>query len=99
MKSEMSNKKQDEILEKEEGHHHEVADRMTKLENINYDLVNENCELRENFLELKTHSMKYNLIFSGIQQTDHENENTEAVLKHFNRTELDVGNVGDIWVS
>lgn len=89
-------KNQDEILEKEEGHHHEVADRMAKLENINYDLENENCELRENFLELKTHSMKYNLIFSGIQQTDHENENTEAVLKHFIHTELDVGNVGDI---
>jgi hypothetical protein len=54
--------KQDDILEKEEGHHHEVADRMTKLENLNYDLVNENCELREHFLELKPHSMKYNLI-------------------------------------
>ena len=40
--------------------------------------------------------MKYNLIFSGIQQTDNENENTEAVLKHFIHTELDVGNVGDI---
>jgi hypothetical protein len=40
--------------------------------------------------------MKYNLIFSGIQQTDHENENTEAVLKYFIHTELDVGNVGDI---
>lgn len=40
--------------------------------------------------------MKYNLIFSGIQQTDHENENTEAVLKYFIHTELYVGNVGDI---
>ena len=30
-------KNQDETLEKEEGHHHEVADRLTKLENINYD--------------------------------------------------------------
>jgi hypothetical protein len=47
MKSEISKKKQDEIIEKEEGHHHEVEDRMTKLENIIYHLVNENCELRE----------------------------------------------------
>jgi hypothetical protein len=69
---------------------------MTKLENINYDLKNENCELKENFLQLKTHSIKYNLIFSGIQQTDHESENTEAVLKHFIHTELEIGNVGDI---
>jgi len=45
-----------------------------------------------NFLQLKTHSIKYNLIFSGIQQTDHENENTEAVLKHF----IQIGNVEDI---
>ena len=82
--------KQDEILEKDEGRNHELADRMTKLENINYDLKNENCELKENFLQLKTHSIKYNLIFSGIQQTDHENENTEAVLKHFIHTELEM---------
>jgi hypothetical protein len=32
MKSEISNKKQDEILEKEEGHHHEVADRREYVE-------------------------------------------------------------------
>ena len=49
MKSEISKKKQDEIIEKEEGYHHEVADRMTILENIIYHLVNGNCELRESF--------------------------------------------------
>ena len=47
MKSEISNKKQHEILEKEEGHHHEVADRMTKIEYTNYELVNEIIEQRE----------------------------------------------------
>ena len=40
--------------------------------------------------------MKYNLIFSGIQQTDQENENTEAVLKHFIHTELEIENVGTL---
>jgi len=40
--------------------------------------------------------MKYNLIFSGIQQTDMENQNTETVLKHFVHTDIDISNVSDI---
>jgi hypothetical protein len=30
------------------------------------NLEKENLDLQEQFLELKTHSMKYNLIFTGI---------------------------------
>ena len=84
------------ILDHEEHHHHEIADRMTNLENINYDLEQENRELREDLLKLQTHSMKYNLIFSGIKQDDGENENTEAALRHFLVTELEMSNVSEI---
>lgn len=55
---------------------------MTTLECLNFDVEAENRELNEELLKLKSHSMKYNLIFSGIQQTDMESQNTETVLKH-----------------
>jgi hypothetical protein len=40
---------------------------------------------------MQTHTMKYNLIFGGIEQTalDYEEE-TEAVLKEFIKTELEI---------
>ena len=71
------------ILAVEEEHHHNIEDRVRKLELGNRELENENIELKENFIKLQSHSMKYNLISSGIQQRDNENENTETVLKEF----------------
>ena len=62
------------ILAVEEEHHHNIEDRVRKLELGNRELENENIELREKFIKLQSHSMKYNLIFSGIQQRDNENE-------------------------
>ena len=85
-----------EILDIEERHHNEIADRMTVLENKTYDLETENFELKENLLKQQSHSMKYNLIFGGISDKEFETENTEAVLKHFLMTELDIKNVADI---
>ena len=38
--------------------------------------------------------MKYDLIFGGISDANFETEDTEAVLRHFLHTELDVSNVG-----
>jgi len=69
---------------------------MTTLKCLNFDVEAENREFKEELLKLKSHSMKYNLIFSGIQQTDMENQNTETVLKHFVHTDLDISNVSDI---
>jgi len=40
--------------------------------------------------------MKYNVIFSGIQQRDNENENTETVLKDFLTHELGITNANEI---
>ncbi|CAC5360264.1 unnamed protein product [Mytilus coruscus] len=47
--------------------------------------------LREDFLKLQSHSMKYNLIFGGIPQTDDDDhEDTEAVIKNFIEKELEI---------
>jgi len=85
-----------EIIDHEEQHHHEVADRMQTLERRSFDLEHENDELRENLLKMQTHSMKYNLIFGGISDKNCETENTEIVLKHFLQTELEITGVEDI---
>ena len=46
---------------------------------------------------MQTHTMKYNLIFGGIEQTalDYEEE-TEAVLKEFIKTELEISDADQI---
>jgi len=56
------------ILAVEEEHHHNIEDRVRRLDLGNRELENENIELRENFIKLQSHSMKYNLIFSGINK-------------------------------
>ena len=53
-------KTQGDILELEENHHHEIADGMTTQENLNFDVEAEKYELKEQFLKLQSHSMKYN---------------------------------------
>jgi hypothetical protein len=55
----------------------------------NRELENENIDLKENFIKLQSHSMKYNLIFSGMQQRDNENENIETVVKDFGHMNLE----------
>jgi hypothetical protein len=41
-------------------------------------LLRENERLREDLLKLQTHSMKYNLIFDGLNET--EGEHTETAM-------------------
>jgi hypothetical protein len=60
-----------QVYPKEE-HHHNIEDRVRKLKLSDRELENENIEMRENFIKLQSHSMKYNLIFSGILQRDNE---------------------------
>ena len=60
------------ILAVEEEHHHNIEDRVRKLKLSDRELENENIEMRENFIKLQSHSMKYNLIFSGILQRDND---------------------------
>ena len=67
---------QERTISKEEEHHHNIEDRVWELERHNQYLEIENTNLREDFLRLKTHSMKHNLIFGGIEQTQ-EYENDE----------------------
>ena len=64
---------------------------MTLLENYAQNIETEKKQIREDHLKMQTHTMKYNLIFGGIEQTalDYEEE-TEAVLKVFIKTELEI---------
>ncbi|XP_071168016.1 uncharacterized protein [Mytilus edulis] len=84
-----------QILENEEKHHFEIADRMNLVENYTREIDTEKNQLKEEYLKLQSHSMKYNLIFGGIVQTDEE-ENTETVLKNFIKTELDIPEADEI---
>ena len=53
-------------------------------------LLRENERLREDLLKLQTHSMKYNLIFEGLNET--EGEHTETAIKEFIKTQLNIEN-------
>lgn len=73
----------DDILKTEEKHHHEIFDRMRQVENYTQDIEIDSNNIREDFLKLQSHSMKYNLILGGIPQThDDDHEDTEAVIKN-----------------
>jgi chromosome segregation ATPase len=74
---------QERTISKEEEHHHNIGGRVRELERHNQYLETENKNLREDFLRLKTHSMKNNLIFGGIEQT----QEYEEALVNFMQTE------------
>lgn len=52
------------------------------------DVREENAELKNDILDLKCRSMKNNLIFTGLRES--ENENTESLLRQFIKTELNI---------
>ncbi|CAG2255513.1 unnamed protein product [Mytilus edulis] len=84
-------KHQSERLKDEEFQNSIIEDRMSKTENAKERLAWENNELREEILEMKCHSMKYNLLFSGIPEpSSWKDENTEEVVKEFIQKELNV---------
>jgi septal ring factor EnvC (AmiA/AmiB activator) len=82
------------IIDKQETHHHNVEGRLRNLENSNRQLEGQNIELREKFLTLQTHSMKYNLIFDGIK--NNQGEKTEDVIRNFLSKELEITNIENI---
>ena len=101
MKTEIDNiksvqQKHSHILHNEEKHHHNIEDRVQRLEENNIILERENFEVKEKLLELKTHSMKYNLIFAGIPNTEGVNENTETVLRDFLNSDLGITDANTI---
>lgn len=68
--NQIKNKRQQErTIPKAEMHPHNIEDRVQELERHNQYLEAESINSREDFLRRKTHSMKYNLIFGGIEQT------------------------------
>ncbi|CAC5425438.1 unnamed protein product [Mytilus coruscus] len=84
-----------QVLENEEKHHFEIADRMNLVEDYTEEINTEKNQLKEEYLKLQSHSMKCNLIFGGIIQTDEE-EDTDTILKNFIKTELDMPDADEI---
>lgn len=84
-------KEQSKRIHDEEFHYTIVEDRVSKMENENEGLKFENHQLKEELLNFRAYSMKYNLIFSGIPESEHrESENCEIVLKKFIDKELGI---------
>jgi chromosome segregation ATPase len=68
-----------ETLRREEEHHSSIEQRLNVIDDERNHIERENEHLYEDLLRIKSHSMKYNLIFEGIPQET--GENTEAVMK------------------
>ena len=68
-----------------------MEDRVSRIEEEINRLAWENNELRDDILDMRCHSMKYNLIFSGIPEPSNiKEENTEEVVKTFIGRELEI---------
>ncbi|CAG2247652.1 unnamed protein product [Mytilus edulis] len=86
-------KQQSERITNGEYHYNIVESRVCGIEAGNEKLQNENFELKENLLKMQTHSMKYNLIFSGIKESnERQNEKVEDTIKEFISNELKIDN-------
>ena len=78
-----------------EFHYNIVETRVSAIESDKDQIQWESIELREKRLEMQTHSMKYNLIFSGIHESeDRQAENCETTIKNF--INKDLGVEGDV---
>ncbi|CAG2217208.1 unnamed protein product [Mytilus edulis] len=84
-------KQQSERITTEEYHYNIVESRVSGIEAENEKLQYENFELKEKLLEMQAHSMKYNLIFSGIKErSERQNEKVEDTIKEFISNELKI---------
>jgi chromosome segregation ATPase len=88
IKTKYNVKEHDKTLQNEEQHHNDIERRMSEVDEDRVYLLWENERLREDLLKLQTHSMKYNLIFEDLNET--EGENTERVIREFIKTELKI---------
>lgn len=83
-------KQQSDRISNEEFHASQLESRLTGIEYEKENLLSQNKDLKEKLLEMQTHSMKYNLIFSGVKENSSETENTEEVVKKVIKDELDI---------
>jgi hypothetical protein len=60
-----------------------IADRMTLLENYAQNIETEKTQIKEDHLKMQTHTMRYNLIFGGIEQTALDYEEDTNFRVHF----------------
>lgn len=67
-----------------------LEDRISKVENQRDDSQLQCGELHERLLELQTRSMKSNLLFGGIPETNNPDEDSVQVIQNFIKNELDI---------
>lgn len=65
-----------------------ICTHIRSLEDELKDFRQERDEMRETIIDLRCRSMKNNLIFTGLGESQHEN--TEATLRELLRCELDI---------
>ena len=84
-------RQQSQRISNEEFHYNIVEERVSVMEAENDKLKWENTQLKEELLNFKAHSMKYNLIFNGIPESaNRQEENCETVLKNFISNDLGI---------
>jgi hypothetical protein len=70
-----------------------MRDKMSKLEDANFKLYEENNDINERFLETQSRMMEQNLLFFGIAETTTSRENpredTAGVLRDFMKDQLE----------
>ena len=74
---------QSEIVLKHDNHHFQMED---NLQSLNNQLT----DAKENFLELQTHTMKYNILIEGVSESNTETEDTEKVVHQFLKDGLQI---------
>ena len=74
---------QSEVVLKHETHHFQLEDNIQSLNN-------QLADARENFLELQTHTMKYNILIEGVRESNTETEDTEQVVHQFLKDSLKI---------
>ncbi|CAG2201838.1 unnamed protein product [Mytilus edulis] len=66
----------------------EMSNRVQNMDEQNYFLFEENRQLKEKVIEQQSRSMRENLIFKGVPDDYNPEEDTEAILKDFIKSEI-----------
>ena len=69
----------------------DVKQENKELRKATLEMKKMNCEMKEDLIDMKSRSMKDNLLFTDI--SEHENEDTEQVLKNFLSDKMSITDV------
>ncbi|CAG2257605.1 unnamed protein product [Mytilus edulis] len=68
----------------------EMSNRVQNMDEQNYFLFEETKQLKEKVIEQQSRSMRENLIFKGVPDEYNPEEDTEAILKDFIKSEIQI---------